>query len=58
MERQNPAYLKLYETLREKITQGVWAYGDRIPSRRETAREEGLSVITVEHSYEQLCQEG
>ena len=58
MERQKPAYLKLYETLREKITQGVWAYGDRIPSRRETAREEGLSVITVEHSYELLCQEG
>ena len=58
MNRQKPAYLQLYESLREKITQGVWAFGERIPSRRETAREEGLSVITVEHSYELLCQEG
>lgn len=58
MKQQKPAYLQLYETLREKITQGIWAYGERIPSRRETAREEGLSVITVEHSYELLCQEG
>ena len=58
MKQQKPAYLQLYESLREKITQGVWAFGERIPSRRETAREEGLSVITVEHSYELLCQEG
>ena len=58
MKRQKPAYLQLYESLREKITQGVWAFGERIPSRRETAREESLSVITVEHSYELLCQEG
>ncbi len=58
MNRQKPAYLQLYESLREKITQGVWAFGERIPSRRETAREESLSVITVEHSYELLCQEG
>ena len=58
MKQQKPAYLKLYEALREKITQGVWVYGERIPSRRETAREESLSVITVEHSYELLCQEG
>ena len=58
MKQQKPAYLQLYESLREKITQGVWAYGERIPSRRETAQEESLSVITVEHSYELLCQEG
>ncbi|MBR3106304.1 MAG: PLP-dependent aminotransferase family protein [Clostridia bacterium] len=58
MKQQKSAYLKLYEALREKITQGIWAYGERIPSRRETAREESLSVITVEHSYELLCQEG
>ena len=58
MKRQKTAYLQLYESLRERITQGVWAYGERLPSRRETAREERLSVITVEHSYELLCQEG
>ena len=58
MKQQKPAYLQLYEKLREKITQGIWGWGERLPSRRETAREESLSVITVEHSYELLCQEG
>ncbi|MBQ7657053.1 MAG: PLP-dependent aminotransferase family protein [Clostridia bacterium] len=58
MKDKKTAYLRLYEALRERIIQGVWAYGERIPSRRETAREESLSVITVEHSYELLCQEG
>ncbi|MBR5109198.1 MAG: PLP-dependent aminotransferase family protein [Clostridia bacterium] len=58
MNNQKPAYLQLYEKIRDKITQGVWEYGERLPSRRETAREDGLSAITVEHSYELLCQEG
>ena len=58
MKQQKTAYLQLYEKLREKIIQGIWAYGERLPSRRETAREERLSMITVEHSYELLCQEG
>ena len=58
MERKKPAYLKLYEALRQEITDGVWPYGARLPSRRQTARDRGVSVITVEHSYELLCQEG
>ena len=58
MKKQKSAYLQLYEKLRERITQGRWEYGERLPSRRETAREESLSAITVEHSYELLCQEG
>ena len=57
-EKQKPAYLQLYETLREEIIQGVWKSGERIPSRRQTARDRGLSEVTVEHSYELLCQEG
>ncbi len=58
METKSSAYLQLYETLREEITKGVWPYGARLPSRRQTARERGRSVVTVEHSYELLCQEG
>lgn len=58
MERKKPAYLLLYETLREEITCGARPWGDRMPSRRQLAREKNLSVITVEHSYELLCQEG
>ena len=58
MERKKPAYLHLYEALRQEITDGVWPYGAPLPSRRQTARDRGVSVITVEHSYELLCQEG
>ena len=58
MERKKPAYLTLYEALRQEITDGVWPFGARLPSRRQTARDRGVSVITVEHSYELLCQEG
>lgn len=58
MKREKPAYLTLYETVRQEITDGVWPFGARLPSRRQMARERGVSVITVEHSLELLCQEG
>ena len=58
MKNQKPQYLLLYEALREEIIHEAWPYGGRLPSRRQLAREKGLSVITVEHSYELLCQEG
>ena len=58
MERRKPAYLKLYEAVRQEITDGVWPFGARLPSRRQMARDRGVGVITVEHSYELLCQEG
>lgn len=58
MSRQKPEYLILYEILRNEITGGSWAFGARLPSRRQTALDRGLSAVTVEHSYELLCQEG
>ena len=58
MKSEKPEYLKLYEFLRGEITDGVWPYGMRLPSRRQLAADRGLSVVTVEHSYELLCQEG
>ena len=58
MERKKPAYLTLYEALRQEIVQGDWPAGARLPSRRQIARERGLSAVTVDHSYELLCQEG
>ena len=53
-----PAYLRLYETLREQILSGAWPWGARIPSKRATAEKEGVSVITAEHAYALLCEEG
>lgn len=58
MNRSKPEYLNLYEIMRDEITSGFWPYGARLPSRRQTALDRGLSAITVEHSYELLCQEG
>ena len=58
MKQSKPEYLRLYETLREEIVQGVWPWGSRIPSRRQLSRERNLSAVTVEHSLELLCQEG
>ena len=58
MRSEKPEYLKLYEFLRDEIARGAWPYGARLPSRRQIALDRGLSAITVEHSYELLCQEG
>lgn len=52
------AYLQLYEQLREDIVKGVLPYGTKLPSKRLLAEETGVSVITVEHTYSILCEEG
>ena len=51
-------YMKLYTQLREKITRRIYHEGDRLPSKRQLADESGYSVITVEHAYELLAEEG
>lgn len=53
-----PAYLQLYQSLRTDIVQGVYPYGSKMPSKRTLAAETGVSVITVEHAYALLCEEG
>ena len=53
-----PAYLQLYAALRNDIVQGVYAYGKKLPSKRTIADELGLSIVTVEHAYALLCDEG
>ena len=58
MKENIPAYRRLYDSLRQEILDGAWAYDARIPSRRQMAAESGLSAVTVEHAYELLCQEG
>lgn len=53
-----PAYLQLYEQLREDILSGVIEKGKKLPSKRLLAAETGVSVITVQHAYELLVDEG
>lgn len=53
-----PNYLQLYKQLREDITSNVYSYGAKMPSKRLLAEEVGVSVITVEHAYNLLSEEG
>ena len=52
------AYIQLYEQLRKDIVSGILTYGSKLPSKRTLAEETGVSVITVEHTYSILCDEG
>lgn len=57
-ESSRPLYLQLYECLKQDIVTGVFPYGLKLPSKRMLAEELGVSVITVQHAYEILCEEG
>lgn len=53
-----PAYIQLYRQLREDIVQGLYRRGGKLPSKRLLAAELELSLITVEHAFAILCDEG
>lgn len=58
METKSAAYLKIYTKLREQIINGSYKNGDKLPSKRTMADETGTSVITIEHAYGLLQDEG
>lgn len=51
-------YECLYEYIRNDILSGRLTKGERLPSKRELAAENGISVKTVISAYEQLLLEG
>ena len=53
-----PAYIQLYTQLRTDIVSGVLPAGSRLPSKRQIAEELGIAVLTVEHAYALLAEEG
>ena len=53
-----PAYLQLYQQLRQDIVDGSLPSGAKLPSKRLLAAELGISVITVEHALALLADEG
>jgi len=55
---KQPAYMQLYHQIRDDITRGVCPYGMKLPSKRFLAAETGTSVITVQHAYDLLADEG
>ena len=55
---KNKLYLTVYESIRQDIIGGAYKKGDKIPSKRTTALEWNVSLITVEHAFELLLDEG
>ncbi len=52
------AYLQLYHRLRDDIVSGAYPHGGKMPSKRQLADDAGVSLVTVEHAYAILCDEG
>jgi GntR family transcriptional regulator/MocR family aminotransferase len=57
-KEKRPVYLQLYSQIRDDIINGSYAYNSKLPSKRGLAEESGISIITVEHAYALLCDEG
>lgn len=55
---RKPVYVQLYEALRNDITAGLFPYDSKLPSKRVLSEELGVSLVTVEHAYALLCDEG
>ena len=55
---RDPLYLQLYYQIRDDIVSGSLAPLTKLPSKRTVAEECGVSVITVEHTYSLLADEG
>ena len=53
-----PAYMQLYSQLRADLLSGAIPFGAKLPSKRTLAEELGLSLITVEHAFALLTDEG
>lgn len=53
-----PAYLRLAASIRQKILDGVYQYGGRIPSEADLCRSSGLALLTVRQALGVLVEEG
>jgi len=52
------AYMQLYRRLRGDIVSGAYPHGSKLPSKRLLAESAGVSLVTAEHAYAILCDEG
>ena len=55
---KEPLYEYLYKCIREDILSGKLKSKEKLPSKREMAKNHNISVITVENAYAQLIVEG
>lgn len=55
---ERPIYRYLFECIRDDILSGVLQTGEKLPSKRQLARNLNISVITVQAAYAELQLEG
>lgn len=50
--------MQIYAAVRSMIISGAYPFGARLPSKRELARDCNVSIVTAEHAYQILADEG
>lgn len=58
MDKPLPLYKQLADTLRDKIYEGYYAFGDMLPAEKAMAAEYGISHLTVRKALDLLKDEG
>jgi len=56
--KEGPMYDYLYKCIKEDILSGVLKPGEKLPSKRAFASNNGISIITIQNAYDQLISEG
>ena len=57
-DSDTPLYEQVYQYVKEDIAKGLLLPGDKLPSKRTFARNNGVSTITIQNAYDQLISEG
>ena len=55
---QGPLYEYIYQCIKEDIMDGNLRQGEKLPSKRAFAKNNGISTITIQNAYDQLISEG
>lgn len=58
MKEGLPIYIQIHNQIRQRIEDGKWQVGDRLPSERELAQEFGVSRMTLRQAIQTLADEG
>lgn len=57
-QSKKPLYIQIYEKIKDKINQSELLQGQKLPSKRQLAANNGISQNTVIKAYDQLLVEG
>ncbi len=57
-DSEKPLYMQAYEYIKNDILTGNLKAGEKLPSKRSFAENNGVSTITIQNAYEQLLSEG